>query len=214
MADVPITRPFAKAHFGNELRFGPMPAWRKIRGFRCQRRSDATGIMQLPIGIVIAEQKRAEVATEVRSSDDDELLAAGAFGLDPTASGLGKIEAIPSLGDDALKASLETPPSPCSGCMAVGVEATDTSQTKLRLRCDIASMWIAHTDEIAQLSATAEALRMQARATTNPTTRERLLSIAEAHCDMLSTIAWSAPVEDLVGRALVEDPVTDLKVAA
>ena len=84
----------------------------------------------------------------------------------------------------------------------------------MRVQCDIACIWIGHTDETSQLASTAEALGMEARSTINPTTRERLLSIAEAHCDTLSTIAWGAPAEDLVGRALVENPVTDLKVAA
>ncbi len=75
-------------------------------------------------------------------------------------------------------------------------------------------MWIEHADEMAQLASAAEALTKQARAAINPTTRDRLLSLARAHRDMLSTSGPSATVEAPVGRDLVEESVDDFKTAA
>jgi hypothetical protein len=55
-------------------------------------------------------------------------------------------------------------------------------------------MWIDHADETAQLASAAEALTKQARAAIDPAARERLLSLARAHREMLSLspLAWSA----------------------
>ena len=72
-------------------------------------RAHTAGIVQLSIAIVIPKQQRAEVATRstrVGPPDDDELLAAGAFDLEPSAAALGKIRIVPSFGDNALERCL------------------------------------------------------------------------------------------------------------
>ena len=75
-------------------------------------------------------------------------------------------------------------------------------------------MWIEDADETAQLASAAEALTKHAHAAINHATRARLLSLAKAHRDMVSTSEWSASVEPQVSRAIVEEPADDLKAAA
>lgn len=75
-------------------------------------------------------------------------------------------------------------------------------------------MWIEDADEGAQLAAAAEALARQARATTDPSTRRRLLSLASAHREMMSASAWTPAEEPEADRALVEAPADGLKAAA
>ena len=75
-------------------------------------------------------------------------------------------------------------------------------------------MWIEHVDEMAQLASAAEALTRRAHAATDRTARNRLLSLAMAHREMLSLSVASAADEPPADPPLVEDLLHDLKSAA
>ena len=134
MAHVPVACVLSEAHLAYQLRLSPMRSWRKIRGFRCQRRSlalersdapvdfsqlilaeagsDASRIVQLSLCIVIAEQQRTEVAARsprVGPSNNDELLAAGALDLEPSASPLREIPGVGHLTALAFVAAIDEP---------------------------------------------------------------------------------------------------------
>ena len=125
-----VGRPVAIAHLGDQRGLGPMhPLERSALGqcrdrgvgalerfeLRPERRqlgvaeagANAAGIMQAAPRVIIAEQQGAQAAPPaggLGKADYDELVAVGAFDLDPIVAASRPIRPVAALGDDAFQA--------------------------------------------------------------------------------------------------------------
>src|SRR5262245_14904733 len=126
---LPIGRPFAEAHLGDQAGLHPVhtgprqaaavergpvlfqggqPGMQAVQGLPVEAGADLAGVDELVAGVVVAEQQGAEPGAGpawVSEAADDEFLAALALELQPVPGPAGAVGRIGTLGDDPLPAA-------------------------------------------------------------------------------------------------------------
>src|SRR5215469_17845168 len=128
VAQLPVGRPLAEAHLADEARLDPVhvgprqvaaverrpvalqAGQRRVEGVQrplAEAGADLARVRELAVGVVVAEQQRAEAGPRplrVGEAADDELLAALALELQPVLGPSGSVRRVGALGDDPLPA--------------------------------------------------------------------------------------------------------------